>query len=251
MLTLECLALLSSCGNGWPHSRSLVPGPVLPAARPTARLLPARRPRPPGHRSPRAASWSGPLPSPPPFLAGHPTGRLARISRRAGRSARATPRGAGCGACAQGHTVASGPSRPPAQVHFGGVGPTASFHSVLFRAFSPRYPCSRLGNVRETLPSVVTPEPFGLNSKGGRRRPLGCREGALHAGALGAWGTARAARSRRLRRVDMGGYVGREDRPPCLSRGAESLTPWLCATPGAAWAGWHAAAILCGEMATA
>lgn len=192
----------------------------------------------------------GPFPPHPRSSPATPPG-ASRISRRAGRSARATPRGAGCGACAQGHTVASGPSRPPAQVHFGGVGPTASFHSVLFRAFSPRYPCSRLGKVRETLPSVVTPEPFGLNSKGGRRRPLGCREGALHAGALGAWGTARAARSRRLRRVDMGGYVGREDRPPCLSRGAESLTPWLCATPGAAWAGWHVAAILCGEMATA
>lgn len=220
-----------------------------PRGRPP-RLLPARRPRPPGHRSPRAASWSGPLPSPPPFLAGHPTGRLAHL-----------PQGwtlCTCdsqGGCSRG--LCSGPYggvRPfPASCSgsFWGGRPHSFFHSVLFRAFSPRYPCSRLGKVRETLPSVVTPEPFGLNSRGGRRRPLGCREGALRAGTLGAWGTARSARSRRLRRVDMGGYVGREDRPPCLSRGAESLTPWLCATPGAAWAGWHAAAILCGDMATA
>lgn len=51
--------------------------------------------------------------------------------------------------------------------------PHSFFHSVVFRAFSPRSPCFRLGKVRETLSSVVTSEPFGLNSKCGIQRPWG------------------------------------------------------------------------------
>lgn len=63
----------------------------------------------------------------------------------------------------------SGPSWPRSGSALGSW-PRSFFHSVLFRAFSPRPPCFRLGKVPEMLPSVVTPEPFGLNSKCGRQR---------------------------------------------------------------------------------
>lgn len=130
--------------------------------------------------------WVPPAPVPP-----RPPRQAPRVSCRALLGVRLPAGLVGAGLC-------SGPSggvRPfPASCSgsFGGGRPPSFFQSVVLRAFSPRSPCFRLGKVRETLSSVVTSEPFGLNSKCGRQRPWGAR-GALHVGTVGAWGTAWAA----------------------------------------------------------
>lgn len=83
------------------------------------------------------------------------------------------------GTWAQVHPVAARPFLASCSGSVLGSRPHCFFHSVLFCAFSPRSPCSRLGKVQEMLPSVVTPEPFGLNSKCERQRPRGAGA-ALH-----------------------------------------------------------------------
>lgn len=161
----------------------------------------AQRPAPaphqhsgPGCRAARAREQLpglGPFPPPPAPVPPRPPRQAPRVSRRALLGVQLPAGLVGVGLC-------SGPSggvRPfPASCSgsFRGGRPPSFFQSVVLRAFSPRSPCFRLGKVRETLSSVVTSEPFGLNSKCGRQRPWGAR-GALHVRTVGAWGTAWAA----------------------------------------------------------
>lgn len=153
---------------------------------------------PRGRGSPRAASWAGPLP---------PCSSPAALPGPAGSAALCSVGLAGVGACS-GPSGGVGPFQASCSGSFPGGRPHSLLQSVVFRAFSPRSPCFRLGKVRETLSFVVTSEPFGLNSKCGRPRPWGAGVGGHHVGTLGAWGTARAACWRRLRWVDVGGSVG-------------------------------------------
>lgn len=81
---------------------------------------------------------------------------------------------AGASSWAQVHPVVSRPSLASCSGSVLGSWPRSFLlPSVVFRAFSPRSPCFRLGKGRERLPSIVTSEPFGLNSKCGRPRPWG------------------------------------------------------------------------------
>lgn len=116
------------------------------------------------HLEPESSSPGAP---PTPFLAGCPARHPARPD---------VLQAAASGAGGQGGLVLRSiwwcQALPGLLLRFiSGGRPHSFFHSVVFRAFSPRSPCFRLGKVRETLSSVVTPEPFGLNSKRGRQSP--------------------------------------------------------------------------------
>lgn len=131
--------------------------------------------------SPSSSFWSGCLPPFPrgasaagiPATPGQPPGTPGGV-----RSARRLPAEVSdpaglSGAWARVRLVVSGPFPASCSGSVLESWPPSFCPSLLFRAFSPRSPCFRLGKVREMLPSVLTPEPFGLNSKCGRQRPWG------------------------------------------------------------------------------